>query len=53
VEFELVKFLLLIEWGRKKMGEVEDKLPVEWKLSAQGQMWVEKTVIPKVRGGFL
>jgi hypothetical protein len=30
-----------------------DPKDVVWKLSAQGQMWVEKTVIPKVRGGFL
>jgi predicted transcriptional regulator len=30
-----------------------DPKDVMWKLSAQGQMWVEKTIIPKARGGFL
>lgn len=30
-----------------------DPKDVVWKLSAQGQMWVEKTIIPKIREGIL
>lgn len=30
-----------------------DPKDVLWKLSAQGQMWVEKAIIPKIRGGIV